>query len=85
MTVTAFLILLTIYATITAIFTEAVKKFLDAQEVAYASNILVLAVAIVVGCGGNLLRQLPGAVYGPQQRLPGPDGRGKLGRGNGGL
>ncbi len=55
MTVTAFLILLTIYATITAIFTEAVKKFLDAQEVAYASNILVLAVAIVVGCGGTAI------------------------------
>ena len=53
MTVTAFLILLTICATITSIFTEAAKKFLDAQEITYASNVLVLAVAVVIGCGGT--------------------------------
>ncbi len=43
MTVTAFLILLTICATITSIFTEAAKKFLDA------------AVAVVIGCGGTAI------------------------------
>ena len=55
MTVTAFLILLTICATITSIFTEDEKKFLDAQEITYASNVLVLAVAVVIGCGGTAI------------------------------
>lgn len=53
MTVTVFLVLLTIYATITSLFTEAIKKFLDAQKITYASNVLVLAVAVAIGCGGT--------------------------------
>lgn len=53
MTVTVFLVLLTVFATITALVTEAVKKFLDAQKVKYASNIVVLVVAMIVGCGGT--------------------------------
>lgn len=55
MTVTAFLILLTIYATMTSLLTEAIKKFLDAQKIAYASNVLVLIVAIIIGCGGTVI------------------------------
>lgn len=55
MTVTVFLILLTICATITALFTEGIKKFLDGIEIGYASNILVLIVAMIVGCGATAL------------------------------
>ncbi len=53
MTVTVFLILVTVFATITALVTEAVKKFLDAQKITYASNVVVLIVALVIGCGGT--------------------------------
>ena len=55
MTVTAFLVLLTVFATITALVTEAVKKFLNEQKVKYASNIVVLLVALIVGCGGTAI------------------------------
>lgn len=55
MTVTSFLVLLTVFATITALVTEAVKKFLNEQKVKYASNIVVLIVALIVGCGGTAI------------------------------
>lgn len=55
MTVTVFLILLTVCATITALLTEGVKKFLDGIEIGYAPNILVLIVAMIVGCGATAL------------------------------
>ncbi len=63
MTVTVFLILVTVFATITALVTEAVKKFLDAQKITYASNVVVLIVALVIGCGGT-------AVYYVNYRVP---------------
>ena len=53
MTVSIFLVLLTICSTITALITEGIKKFLDAQKVTYASNVLVLIVAVIVGCGAT--------------------------------
>ena len=55
MTVTTFLLLLTVFATMTSLATEAVKKFLDGQRVRYASNIVVLIVALIVGCGGTAI------------------------------
>lgn len=55
MTVTTFLILLTICAAITSLVTEGVKKLLDDAKVIYASNILVLIVALIVGCGATAL------------------------------
>lgn len=55
MTVTSCLILLTICATITALLTEAVKKFLDDQKVNYASNILVLIISLIIGCGASAI------------------------------
>lgn len=55
MTVTVFLILLTACATITALLTEGVKKFLDGLRIGYASNLLVLIVAMIVGCGATAL------------------------------
>lgn len=55
MTVTEFLIILTICAIITSIFVEGIKNFLDGIKVKYASNIIVLFVAIIVGCGATAL------------------------------
>ena len=55
MTVAILLILLTIYATATSFITEAVKRFMDDMKVKYASNIVVLAVALIVGCGGTAI------------------------------
>lgn len=55
MTVTAFLIILTACAAITSLLTEGIKKFLDEQKVTYASNILVLVIAVIVGCGVTIL------------------------------
>ena len=52
---TDFLFLLMSFAVLTATVTEAVKKFLDEQHVSYASNIVVLVIALVVGCGGMIL------------------------------
>lgn len=55
MTVTIFLFLLTICAALTALATEALKKLLDVQKVDYASNILVLVVALIIGCGATAI------------------------------
>lgn len=55
MTMTAFLIILTACAAVTSLLSEAVKKFLDEQKISYASNILVLIVALAVGCGATAL------------------------------
>lgn len=55
MTVTAFLIILAACAAITSLLTEGIKKFLDEQRVTYASNVLVLIIAVIVGCGATAL------------------------------
>lgn len=55
MTVTVFLILLTICAAATSLLTQGIKKLLDDAKVTYASNILVLIVAVIVGCGATAL------------------------------
>ena len=55
MTVTAFLIILTACAAATSLLTEGLKKLLDGLGVRYASNILVLIVALIVGCGTTAL------------------------------
>lgn len=55
MTITTFLILLAGLTAITSVVTEGVKKFLDGQGVDYASNIVVLIVALIVGCGGTAI------------------------------
>lgn len=52
MTVQIFLILLTIFAVVTSLLTQGVKYFLDELKVKYASNIVVLIIAVIVGvCG----------------------------------
>ena len=53
MTVELFLILLGILAAVTSLITEGLKKFLDSLKVSYASNVLVLVVAVVVGGVGT--------------------------------
>lgn len=55
MTMAVFLVLLTVCAAVTSLFTEGVKKLLDDMHVSYASNILVLIVAVVIGCGATAL------------------------------
>ncbi len=55
MTATIFLVLLTVCATVTSLLTEGVKEFLDNAKVTYASNVLVLVVAMMVGCGATAL------------------------------
>ena len=55
MTVTIFLILLTACAAVTSLLTEGIKKLLDEMGVKYASNVLVLFVAVAAGCGATAL------------------------------
>lgn len=55
MSVQIFLILLTIFAVITSLLTQGVKKFLDGVKVNYASNIVVLIIAVLVGVCGMLI------------------------------
>lgn len=53
MTVTMFIALLTMFATVTSICTEGVKKILNEMNVAYASNLLASIIACVIGIGGT--------------------------------
>ena len=55
MTVETMLALLMAFAAITSVVVEGVKKFLDEMKVKYASNIVVLIVALVIGCGGTAI------------------------------
>ena len=55
MTVTAFLVILGACAAVTSLFTEAVKKLLNEQKVQYSANILVLILALLIGCGTTAL------------------------------
>ena len=49
MTVETFLILLTFFAIVTSFVTQAAKKVLDDFGETYASNVVVLVVAVIVG------------------------------------
>ena len=53
MTLTMFMALLVTLSTVTALFTEAVKCFLEGISGKYASNVVVLVVSIIVGIGGT--------------------------------
>lgn len=55
MNLEAFIILLTVCAAVTSLLTEAVKSFLDMQKIRYASNIVVLVIAMVTGCAGAVV------------------------------
>ncbi len=49
MTVQTFLMLLTVFSTVTSFVTEALKKLLDSVGIKYASNIVVLIGAALTG------------------------------------
>lgn len=49
------LALVTVFSIVTSLATQFVKMFLDTLKVSYASNIVVMVVAAVVGAGGTLL------------------------------
>lgn len=55
MTVAVFLVILSVCAAVTSLLTEGIKKFLDEQKISYASNVLVLIVAVIIGCGATAL------------------------------
>ena len=55
MSVTLFLALLTFFSAITSFATQGVKKFLDSLKFNYASNVVVLVVAIIVGVAGTFV------------------------------
>lgn len=55
MTVTLFLVILTVCSIVTSLLTEGIKKFLDESKIKYASNVLVLIIAMIVGCGATAL------------------------------
>lgn len=62
MTVTVFLIILAACAAATSLLAEGIKKLLDGLGAKYASNILVLIVAVIVGCGATALYYLNSGV-----------------------
>ena len=55
MTITVFLLLLTIFSVCTSLLTEAIKNFYNEQGKDYASNIIVLAAAGLVGGLGTVV------------------------------
>lgn len=62
MTLQIFLMLLTIYATLTSLITQGVKQFLNGLQVKYASNIVALVVAVIVGAGGTAIYYIANGV-----------------------
>ena len=55
MNIENFICLLAIFATVTSLITEGVKKTLTALNVKYAANIVVLLVSLIVGGIGTFL------------------------------
>lgn len=55
MTVTHFLIILTICSSATSLLTEAVKRLYDKEKFEYSTNILVLVIAVATGIFACLL------------------------------
>ena len=55
MTFELFFVILAACAAVTSLLVQGVKKFLDKLKVNYAANIVVLIVALLVGCGVTAL------------------------------
>lgn len=55
MATTVIMMLLAVMAMVTTLTTQAVKAFLDDMKIRYASNIVVLVISLVVGCGGTAI------------------------------
>lgn len=62
-TTTTVMALLAVLATLTSLLTQGVKMFLDDMKIRYASNIVVLVISLVIGCGGT-------ALYCVNQQIP---------------
>lgn len=62
MTVQIFIILLVFFSIITSLVTQAVKKTFDEREFNYSSNIVVLVVALIVGCVGTVIYYIMASV-----------------------
>lgn len=58
MTLTLFMVLLTVFAVAVSLITEAVKTALNGAEKSYSSNMMVLIVSIIVGGVGTVLAYL---------------------------
>lgn len=52
MTITLFIALLVVLATVVSLITQAVKSFLDSDGVDYSSNVVVLIVSAIAGLAG---------------------------------
>lgn len=55
MTVQTFVMLLTVFSTVTSLITEALKKFLDSLKYTYPSNLVVLISALLTGGIGTTI------------------------------
>lgn len=55
MTVSLFLMLLTIFSAITGICTEGFKKIFEEDDIKYSSNVLAFGIACTVGCVGTII------------------------------
>lgn len=55
MTAQTFLVLLTIFPTVTGLFTEALKKVFDSFNITYAANLVALVASFLVGGGGTIV------------------------------
>lgn len=62
MTISIFLLLLTIFAVCTSLLTEAMKNFCNEQGKDYASNIVVLVAAALVGGLGTVIYYIAASI-----------------------
>ena len=58
MSIALFTILITVFSSISALVTEAIKKAYDNVGKKYSANVLALINALVVGCGGTAVAYL---------------------------
>ena len=62
MTISIFLLLLTIFAVCTSLLTEAIKNFCNEQGKDYASNIVVLVAAAIIGGLGTVVYYIAASI-----------------------
>ena len=55
MTTTIFIMLLAMFAVISSLLTEGIKKAFDNADKKYSANIIALINAAVLGCGGTIV------------------------------
>ena len=55
MTITMFILLVTICSAVSGLFTEAIKKWFSNAGKNYSANLIALVNALVIGCGGTAI------------------------------